>query len=47
MKTIVARRLTMLGVPADRIDDLEQRITLQTSDLGRTRLRPVAARHDH
>jgi len=31
MKTIVARRLTMLGVPADRIDDLEQRITWQTS----------------
>ena len=31
MKTIVARRLARLGVPADRIDDLEQRIVLQTS----------------
>src|ERR1700734_3715575 len=31
MKTIVARRLAVLGVPADRIDDLEQRIILQTS----------------
>jgi uncharacterized protein len=31
MKTIVARRLALLGVPADRIDDLEQRIILQTS----------------
>src|ERR1700729_650673 len=30
MKTIVARRLAVLGVPADRIDDLEQRIILQT-----------------
>ncbi len=31
MKTIVQRRLALLGVPADRIDDLEQRITLRTS----------------
>ena len=31
MKTIVARRLALLGVPGDRIDDLEQRIILQTS----------------
>jgi pimeloyl-ACP methyl ester carboxylesterase len=31
MKTIVARRLALLGVPADRIDDLEQRVILQTS----------------
>ncbi len=31
MKTIVARRLARLGVPADRIDDLEQRIVPQTS----------------
>ena len=31
MKTIVQRRLALLGVPAGRIDDLEQRIVLQTS----------------
>ena len=31
MKTIVQRRLALLGVPADRIDDLEQRVTLRTS----------------
>jgi uncharacterized protein len=31
MKTIVARRLALLGVPADRIDELEQRVILQTS----------------
>ena len=31
MKTIVSRRLALPGVPADRIDDLEQRIVLQTS----------------
>jgi hypothetical protein len=31
MKTIVARRLALLGVPGDRIDDLEQRIILRTS----------------
>jgi hypothetical protein len=31
MKTIVARRLALLGVPGDRIDDLEQRIIVQTS----------------
>jgi pimeloyl-ACP methyl ester carboxylesterase len=31
MKTIVARRLALLGVPAGCIDDLEQRIILQTS----------------
>jgi uncharacterized protein len=30
MKTIVARRLAMLGVPADRINDLEQRLILRT-----------------
>ena len=31
MKTIVQRRLALLGVPADRIDDLEQRVTVRTS----------------
>jgi pimeloyl-ACP methyl ester carboxylesterase len=31
MKTIVERRLALLGVPADRIDDLEQRVILRTS----------------
>ncbi len=31
MKTIIQRRLGLLGVPADRIDDLEQRVILQTS----------------
>jgi len=31
MKTIVQRRLAMAGVPADRIDDLEQRLILRTS----------------
>ena len=31
MKTIVARRLALLGIPAGRIDDLEQRVILQTS----------------
>jgi hypothetical protein len=31
MKTIVQRRLALLGVPDDRIDELEQRITLRTS----------------
>jgi uncharacterized protein len=31
MKTIVQRRLALLGVPADRIDDLEQRVILRTS----------------
>jgi uncharacterized protein len=31
MKTIVQRRLALLRVPADRIDDLEQRVILQTS----------------
>src|ERR1700758_2901935 len=31
MKTIVARRLAVLGVPADRIDDLEQRVIERTS----------------
>jgi pimeloyl-ACP methyl ester carboxylesterase len=31
MKTIMARRLALLGVPADRIHDLEQRVTLRTS----------------
>jgi hypothetical protein len=31
MKTIMRRRLALLGIPADRIDDLEQRVILQTS----------------
>ena len=31
MKTIIQRRLGLLEVPADRIDDLEQRVILQTS----------------
>ena len=31
MTTIVQRRLALLGVPTDRIDDLKQRIVLQTS----------------
>jgi hypothetical protein len=31
MKTIVQRRLALLGIPADRIGDLEQRVILQTS----------------
>jgi uncharacterized protein len=31
MKTIVQRRLAMAGVPAARIDDLEQRLILRTS----------------
>jgi uncharacterized protein len=31
MKTIVQRRLAMAGVPAGRMDDLEQRIILRTS----------------
>jgi hypothetical protein len=31
MKTIVQRRLALLGVPADRIDDLEQRVIWRTS----------------
>jgi pimeloyl-ACP methyl ester carboxylesterase len=31
MKTSVQRRLAMAGVPADRIDDLEQRLILRTS----------------
>jgi hypothetical protein len=31
MKTIVQRRLALLGVPADCIDDLEQRVILRTS----------------
>jgi uncharacterized protein len=31
MKTIVQRRLALLGVPADRADDLEQRVILRTS----------------
>jgi uncharacterized protein len=31
MKTIVQRRLAMVGVPADRIEDLEKRIVLRTS----------------
>ena len=31
MKTIVTRRLALLGVPAGRIDDLEQRLILRTS----------------
>jgi hypothetical protein len=31
MKTIVQRRLALLEVPADRIDDLEQRVILRTS----------------
>jgi hypothetical protein len=31
MKTIVQRRLALLGVPADHIGDLEQRIVLLTS----------------
>jgi pimeloyl-ACP methyl ester carboxylesterase len=31
MKIIVQRRLAMAGVPADRIDDLEQRLILRTS----------------
>jgi hypothetical protein len=31
MKTIVQRRLALLGVPAGRIDDLEQRVILRTS----------------
>jgi hypothetical protein len=31
MKTIMQRRLALLGVPADRIDDLEQRVILRTS----------------
>jgi pimeloyl-ACP methyl ester carboxylesterase len=31
MKTIVQRRLALLGVPADRIDDLEQRVIVRTS----------------
>jgi len=31
MKTIVQRRLAMAGVPADRIDDLEQRLILRIS----------------
>jgi uncharacterized protein len=31
MKTIVQRRLALLGVPADRVDDLEQRVILRTS----------------
>src|SRR5580693_5489454 len=39
MKTIVQRRLALLGVPADRIDDLEQRVILQTS-IGFTRRAP-------
>ena len=39
MKTIVQRRLGLLGVPADRIDDLEQRVTVRTS-IGFTRRAP-------
>jgi pimeloyl-ACP methyl ester carboxylesterase len=31
MKIIVQRRLALLGVPADRIDDLERRVILRTS----------------
>ena len=31
MKIIVERRLSLLGVPADRIEDLERRIVLRTS----------------
>jgi uncharacterized protein len=31
MKIIVGRRLALAGVPADRIDDLEERIVLRTS----------------
>jgi uncharacterized protein len=31
MKIIVERRLTLLGVPADRIEELERRIVLRTS----------------
>jgi hypothetical protein len=31
MKIIVERRLALLGVPADRIEDLERRIVLRTS----------------
>jgi hypothetical protein len=31
MKTIVQRRLALLGVPADRIDDLERRVVAATS----------------
>src|ERR1700734_1760191 len=31
MKTIVQARLALLGVPADRIDDLEQRVIVRTS----------------
>ena len=31
MKIIVERRLTLLGIPADRIEDLERRIVLRTS----------------
>jgi hypothetical protein len=31
MKTIVQRRLAMAGVPAEHIDDLEQRLLLRTS----------------
>ena len=30
MKIIVGRRLNLLGVPADRIEDLERRIVLRT-----------------
>ena len=39
MKTIVQRRLALLGVPADRIDDLEQRVIMRTS-IGFTRRAP-------
>jgi hypothetical protein len=31
MKTIVQRRMALLGVQAERIDDLEQRVILRTS----------------
>jgi hypothetical protein len=30
MRTIIARRLALAGVPADRIDDLEERVVLRT-----------------
>ena len=31
MRLSAARRLALLGAPADRIDDLEQRLILRTS----------------
>jgi len=45
MKGIVQRRLALAGVPADRIDDLEQRIILRTGIAFARRMPAEWARH--